>query len=92
MDYEISYHPEQKKRYPQGTPQLKWGKWLIIACTLVLAAAFVKPYIPGIREIIREYRQVYDFNIISQHLKAGDTLENSVTAFCLNVLRHAKIS
>ena len=92
MDYEISYHPELKKRYPAEKTERKRGKWLLTAAVILLAAVLLKPCVPRVKSLIQEYRQAYDFNVITEHLREGDSLGDSVTAFCLNVLRHAEVS
>ena len=86
MDYQVSYHPEQAKRYPMHPKKRKAGKWMIIVILLAFSVALLKPCMPRIRTIVEECREVYDINIITQHLQQGESLGEAVTAFCLNVL------
>ena len=88
MHYHITYHPEQNYRYPRHRVTRRAVGWLVAVLLFLMAI----PGIPRIRAYVREYRELYDFGIIAQHLRQGDSLGDSVTAFCTNVLEHADCS
>lgn len=91
MDYEVTYHPEQKKRYPTDKKPVR-STWVYVGMVLLAGALIVKLWGPRLSREIQTYRETYDLEILSEHLRQGESIGDSVTAFCLNALEHAENS
>lgn len=96
MGYRIQYNPEHKKKYPIKLAFEVRRRWLVgIAIAIVLFMG-----IAGINkgEVLKSWLLPGDpkateaalFTMI-EDIRAGESLGNAVTAFCLEIMDHARI-
>lgn len=96
MGYRIQYDPEQNKKYPSKVRAIK-QKYLLL--TAVMIAGFVlgvlgiknsnalkRMLLPGDPQVTESA-----FNAMVTDIRAGESVGDAVTAFCLEIMKHGKI-
>lgn len=96
MAYRIQYNPEQNKKYPIMLASAVRKRWLVgaaITAVLLLGLAvqnegeFLKSWLlPGDPEVTEAA-----FSAMVEDIRAGESLGDAVTAFCLEIMDHAQI-
>ncbi len=96
MGYRIQYNPEHKKKYPIKLASAVRRRWLVgiaIAVVLFMGIAglsggeLLKSWLlPGAPEVT----EAALFTMV-EDIRAGESLGNAVTAFCLEIMDHARI-
>lgn len=90
MGYVIEYSPQDKRKYPitgnkrKGKRYVRWFLILVVlVCSLIpgIRTRAVNLLIPGDDEVTKAA-----FQIMTEQLRAGEPVNDAVTAFCQEIL------